>query len=89
MGIMLGDLTVERIEKRLGITFPDDIKIFMEKNHQDKVDNIQKGKWHCFDIPFCMACGDMETAMKIYNSVKNKSHEAKEVLTFSINKDND
>lgn len=86
MSIMLGNLSVEQIEKRLGIEFPENIKDFMNKNHQTEANHIQKGKWHCFDIPFNIVCGDMETASKIYNSVKDKSHECKENLQFSLSK---
>ena len=88
MSIMLGNLSVKEIEERLGIEFPDDIKMFMKKTHQPQANNIQKGKWHCFDMPFNLVCGDMETALKIYNSVKNKSEEVKEPLSFSLSGQN-
>jgi hypothetical protein len=83
-GIMLGNLTVDQIEIRIGINFPEEVKIFMKENNQSEAANIKKGKWHCFDIPFHIVCGDVETATKIYNSVKEKSKEVKEVLQFSI-----
>lgn len=81
---MLGNLTVTQIENRLGIEFPNEIKEFMKTTKQDNANNIAKGKWHCFDIPFCMVCGDIEIATKIYNSVKDKSDECKEALQISI-----
>jgi hypothetical protein len=81
---MLGNLSVDEIESRTGISFPDDIKAFMKENHQDSASGIAKGKWHCFDLPFHIVCGDMETAQKIYNSVKEKASEVKEPLAFSI-----
>lgn len=84
MSIMLGNLSVTQIEKRLGIDFPEDIREFMKQTHQPEASNIGKGKWHCFDIPFNLVCGDMETAIKIFNSVKDKSNECKEQLQFSL-----
>ena len=84
MNIYLGNLSVEQIEKRLGINFPEDIREFMNKNRQHEAANIAKGKWHCFDIPFNIVCGDMETAEKIFYSVKEKSGQVKEQLQFSI-----
>ena len=84
MNIMLGNLTVEQIEKRIGIDFPDDIRTFMNENHQAKAEKTEKGKWHCFDMPFTMVCGDRETAMKIYDSVKERAKEIKEPLQFYI-----
>lgn len=85
MSIMLGNLSVEEIEKRIGIKFPDDIEDFMRESHQSNASNIKSGEWHCFDIPFTIVCGDIETARKIYESVKDRSVEVKEPLQFSIN----
>ena len=84
MSIMLGNLKCEEIEKRLGIEFPEDVKAFMRENNQSDAANIKYGKWHCFDIPFHIVCGDVETATKIYNSVKDRAREVKEPLHFSI-----
>jgi hypothetical protein len=83
---MLGNLSVSQIENRLGIEFPDEIKEFMKKTHNPSATNIAKGKWHCFDIPFVMVCGDLDVATKIYESVKEKSDQCKEALQFSIQK---
>ena len=82
--IMLGNLTVNEIEKRTGIDFPDDIREFMNQSHESKASKIGYGKWHCFDIPFNIVCWDMETAKKIFNSVKDRASECKEVLQFSL-----
>lgn len=84
MSIMLGNQTVSQIEKRLGIEFPEDIREFMKQTHQPEANNIAKGKWHCFDIPFNLVCGDIETATTIFNSVKDRSSECKEQLQFSL-----
>jgi len=82
--MMLGNLSVEQIEKRLGIEFPKEIKEFMKQTHQPNANDVQYGKWHCFDIPFNLVCGDIETATKIFNSVKEKSSECKSTLQFSL-----
>lgn len=84
MNIMLGNLSVSQIEKRLGIEFPEDIREFMKQTHQAEASNIGKGKWHCFDIPFNLVCGDLETATKIFNSIKDRSSECKEQLQISL-----
>ena len=88
MNLRLGNLSVNQIEKRLGIEFPKDIKEFMNKTHQSNASNIVVGKWHCFDMPFNLVCGDMETATKIFNSVKDRSGDVKEQLQFSLNESN-
>ena len=84
MDIMLGNLSVEQIEHRIGFSFPEEIKEFMKNNHQHNANNIETGKWHCFDIPFHIVCGDVETAQKIYNSVKHRAEEVKKPLNFSV-----
>jgi len=86
--MMLGNLSVEQIERRLGIEFPKDIKEFMNDSHQPNAENIAEGKWHCFDIPFNMVCGDMGTATKIFEGLKSQSGKCKETLQFSLNTKN-
>lgn len=81
---MLGNLSVKQIESRLGIEFPQEIRDFMGKTHEPNANKIPKGKWHCFDMPFNLMCGDMETATRIFESVKEKSTECKERLIFSL-----
>ena len=56
MGIYLGNLTIDEIEKRSGVDFGDDLKKFMNKTHQHEASNIKPGMWHCFDIPFLLLC---------------------------------
>lgn len=82
--MMLGNLSVEQIEKRTGVDFPEEIRVFLKENHQSEAANVKKGKWHCFDIPFTMVCGDLETATKIYESVKDKSSAFKERMQISV-----
>jgi hypothetical protein len=81
---MLGNLSVSQIEKRLGIEFPEDIREFMKQTHQAEASNIGKGKWHCFDIPFILVCGDMQTATKIFEGLKPQSDKCKEALQISL-----
>lgn len=88
MNVMLGNLTVQDIECRLGIDFPEDIKNFMHSSKQNKASDVKEGMWHCFDIPFHMVCGDAETAHKIYDSLKDQADKVKEPLAFSINSKN-
>ena len=86
MSIFLGNLSVDQIEKRIGIEFPEATRKFMETNHQCNAGPVAKGKWHCFDIPFHIVCGDIETAKVIYGSVKDQSSKVVEPLAFSITK---
>jgi hypothetical protein len=81
---MLGNLGMDEIEERLGIVFPSEIKQFMENNRQMDASNIQKGKWHCFDIPFIIVFGDIETGKKVYEALKPFASECKKALEFCI-----
>ena len=88
MEFMLGNLTVNKIEERLGIVFPDEIREFMKSTHQPEANNVAKGKWHCFDIPFVLVCGDIDIATKIFDSVKHRAGECKEALQFVLSSGN-
>ena len=81
--MMLGNESIESIEKRIGIEFPQEVRQFMKDSRQQNASSVEKGKWHCFDIPFHIVCGDIETATKIYESVSARSSEVKENLGFS------
>lgn len=84
MGILLGNLTVQKIEKRLGIVLTDDEKNFLNSTYQAKAEKIAKDKWHCFDIPFNIVCGSMEFATKVYEVLKPYSDKMLEPLQISI-----
>lgn len=88
MSIMLGNLSVNQIEQRLGIEFPEETRELMNKTHESNASHIPKGKWHCFDLPFNLVCGDIEIATKIFNSVKDRSDECKCALRISIQSGN-
>ena len=59
---MLGNLSVDQMERRMGIVFPDDLKDVLAKYHQDVATDIKPGFWHCFDMPFTMVCGNTDLA---------------------------
>jgi hypothetical protein len=54
------------MEKRSGVTFPTELVEYMQSRHQAVASKIQPGKWHCFDVPFLLLCGDRETATEIH-----------------------
>lgn len=61
-GIMLGNLGTKQIAERLEID--EQIIAEMEEVRQQKAEDIKRGKWHCFDMPFTILCGDKKTAEK-------------------------
>ena len=84
MGIYLGNLSIDEIEARSGVDFPQELKDFMGPRRQQSASDVQPGKWHCFDIPFMLVCGDMETATSIYGHLEKFSADFKEPLSIGI-----
>lgn len=84
MNVMLGDLTIEEIEKRTEVKFPEELKLLMQNSHQPSANNIEYGKWHCFDIPFMLVCGDETTARTIYGHLSPLSSLFKEQLQIGV-----
>lgn len=65
MGIMLGNLSLQQIEDRTGIELSEKDRAKLSEMRQEKAENIASGKWHCFDLPFMIVCGDKPTAEEI------------------------
>jgi hypothetical protein len=85
MQTFLGNLSLEDMERRTGVSFPQELKDYLAPRRQEKVRNIEPGKWHCFDIPFALHCGDMETATQIYGYLKPLAADFKEQFEICIN----
>ena len=84
MSIYLGNLSIAEIERRSGVDFPVELKEYMEPRRQQSASDVAEGKWHCFDIPFVLVCGGMETATEIHNHLKAFSSSFKEQLQISL-----
>lgn len=84
MSIYLGNLDLKEIERRAGVTFPLELWEYMADKRQEKASDIATGKWHCFDIPFVLVCGDMETATEIYKHLSPMSKDFKEPLQIAL-----
>lgn len=72
MSIMLGNLTIEEMENRLGITLSDEHRQIFTETRQESVNNtpLACGCWHCFDIPFMLVCDAKETAMRFRDIIQ-------------------
>jgi hypothetical protein len=84
---MLGNLTVEKIEERLGIIFSEDLKCFLNDKHQNTPSELKDNQWHCFDLPFMILCGGEQLARDITNKITSlpnfKSEDLKEQISIS------
>lgn len=75
MNIYLGNLSIEQIEREYGVAFSDEDKQWLQEHHQDKASNIQRDKWHFFDMPRVMMAGSNEFAKEIYDMFQKYSFE--------------
>jgi hypothetical protein len=75
--MMLGNLSVEQMEERLGIKFPTELVEYLSTRHQDRAEHLAADTWHCFDIPFTLMCYDRAMAEKIFNFLRPFSTEMK------------
>lgn len=82
--IMLGNLSLEEMQKRSGCEFPLELIEYMTPRKQEKAEGVKAGQWHCFDIPFELLVGDMETATEIYKHLSPLSSKFKEQMQISL-----
>ncbi|WP_028354790.1 hypothetical protein [Bordetella petrii] len=82
--IRLGNLTIDQMEARSGAKWPAELKEYLAGRHQPEASNIAHGKWHCFDIPFQLVCGDIGTAQTVYDHLSPLSAEFKEPLQIGV-----
>ena len=76
MSIYLGNLKTKEILSRLGIELKEDDFKTLDSMREDNAD-VSKGKWHGFDIPFQITCGDRETAQIVTNILAPLADEFK------------
>lgn len=82
--LMLGNLTVEEMEHRLGITLTDAQRTRMSDIRCNDAQNIPEGQWHCFDIPFVVICGSLEVAYMWRDILEPKEKELQTRIEFAI-----
>ena len=62
MNIQLGNLSTQQICDRLQITLTEQEVETLESIRSQAAD-VPTGRWHGFDMPFSIYCGDKETAI--------------------------
>ena len=83
--MMLGNFSPQDIERRLQITLTDNERKTLEDSRQENVSiPIAPDKWHCFDIPFVIAAGSMDMAIKIRDILAKYQKEMKGQVQISI-----
>jgi hypothetical protein len=79
--MMLGNLNVDKIEGELGIVIPERQKKEMEACHQERAEDIQPGRWHCFYFPLAIVCGDKNTRDWIVGILSPFGNKMKQQIT--------
>lgn len=65
--IYLGNLSVEQIEKEYCVSFSEEDKNWLLEHYQDKAEDIEKDKWHFFEIPRVAIVGSQEFGQELYS----------------------
>lgn len=83
MGIMLGNLSLTQIQKRLGIELSaDDIMRFPHR--QENVSKrLDEYTWHCFDIPFLIECDSEDTAKSVLGIFQSYASKIREPIQIA------
>lgn len=84
MPIYLGNMTVRQIEERLGITLDAEASEFLARTRQDIASNLAPDKWHCYDLPFIIACGSREMATKVMEILRPYSEQMKVPIQIGV-----
>jgi len=81
---MLGNKSIKQIEDRCGIKFPEPLRDELLKARQENVAKpIEKGRWHCFDLPFVLVVGGEELLEKVKETLLPLASEFKVPLGLS------
>ena len=83
MGIMLGNLSLTQMQKRLGIELSaDDIMRFPHR--QENVSKrLNEYTWHCFDIPFLIECDSKDTAKSVLGILQPYAGKMREAIQIA------
>ena len=84
--IMLGNLSIEDLERRLGVELPGEFKERMNKSRQEIAESsaLKENEWHLFDIPLMMVCGSMELAQYVNDTLKPLEDKFKEIFQIGV-----
>lgn len=68
MAIYLGNLSAEQMAHRLGVKLSPEELERLEAMREQNCNKINgRPVWHCYDIPFVIACGTYDACVAIQN----------------------
>lgn len=79
MKVRVGNLKIEEVLDKLGITLPEEVVKIMEARYQASAqsEDLEPQQWHCFEFPFCMLCGSRKTAYEWFEILSPYGDEMK------------
>lgn len=70
MGIYLGNLTIEQLEKRCGITLTETERSKLNELREQTCDKVDgNNSIHIYDIPFMIVCGNSEARKTVIDTL--------------------
>lgn len=76
--VMLGNLTIEQFEKRLGISLTDGEKSTLNDLREPTCDKVDgNNKIHIYDIPFMIVCGNPDARKTVIDMLTPYSSQMK------------
>lgn len=83
MGIMLGNLSLTQIQKRLGIELSADEIMRFPHRQENVSQRLSEYTWHCFDIPFLIECDSKDTAKSVHGILQPYAARMRETIQIS------
>ncbi len=81
--MLLGNLSVEQIEKEYGVEFSTEDKEWLKTHRQTNVSiPLEKDKWHCFDIPRVIATDSEEFRDELYHMLSKYDFKGKIMIAI-------
>lgn len=66
MNIYIGNFTTAQMASEMGIELSAEDAKALDAMRQDDAQNILQGRYHCFDAPRMLVCGDIATCYKVH-----------------------
>jgi len=81
----LGNLSEVELCERLKIALPDDDLLFLKESREQNCDAVKGNPvWHCYDIPFMIACGTLQLAAEINDILKKYEGQMKGSIQIGV-----
>lgn len=82
---LLGNLTLKEMEQKAGVTFPQELINILQDTREEMTASV-KGRrvWHCYELPFMLAVGQMQFAEEINGFLQPLSKDFKSVMQIGI-----